>query len=717
MLPSLKRTLLTMLALARCASPSFGDAPQGDLGAYYRAPLSIGAAYRSLTPFAGYRTGFDVYELSASARYTTRALPWLQPVITGGLFQFVPRDTGSRWGHQDAYGLLGAAFTWRMSKALELGAELSGGASLSLYPDLLPDTGTLYASSLLARAEARLALIPSFNVAVELAPSLTYQRSLGPLSDFDGLSLGIGLSAQVRFGEDPDSPKAALRSLRITAPRGLSAFPAMQSWYVRNPLATVTVENTGTFTVRDVAVAFFQKGYMDAPTACAAIPEMKPGERRDVGILASFNEEVFTNEGVRPLVGDVSVTYTGQGRPGEQHASLSYDLQDKTGIVWDDNRKAAAFITPADGALRNYASWIRQIHKETLQPGYSETVQFACQVFNALAELGILYQADPLQPFASVMGAAATLDSVSLPRQTMTRATGDCDDLTVLYASILESAGVPTALVTVPGHIYAAFDAKTAGRDFADLAPDRDMTIAVAGGLWIPVEITLIGRARFTDAWRKGVEEWRAAEADPSQRGFYVTSAAQELYRPIGLRESDLGLQYGRKEAVVASTSREVGALVDAIVDAAAAAAMASGSKLDKNRLGIRLARFGRYDKAIAAFREAGAMDPGYAAPRLNLGNAYLLSKSYDKALAEYQRLDAALSPGGATHTLAVLRLNMAQCCAAMGRQADASRYLGMATAIEPDIGKDFPSVERGSGTAARAAESAAPAVNPLFEE
>ena len=35
---------------------------------------------------------------------------------------------------------------------------------------------------------------------------------------------------------------------------------------------------------------------------------------------------------------------------------MSYELYDKTAIVWDDDAKAAAFITPADSALRNFAN-------------------------------------------------------------------------------------------------------------------------------------------------------------------------------------------------------------------------------------------------------------------------------------------------------------------------------------------------------------------------
>ena len=88
------------------------------------------------------------------------------------------------------------------------------------------------------------------------------------------------------------------------------------------------------------------------------------------------------------------------------------------------------------------------------------------------------------------------VDSISLPRDTLRRITGDCDDLTVLYNSVLEAAGTETGFITVPGHIYAAFNTHIPARKFRDVHPDREMTLNVDGELWIPVEITLVGRRK-----------------------------------------------------------------------------------------------------------------------------------------------------------------------------------------------------------------------------
>jgi tetratricopeptide (TPR) repeat protein len=709
-----RHALMAALLSLVITRPLTAEEPKVDLNSYYRFPFSIGATYQALSPLGDYRTGFDLYDLSAVLRYPLPMFPTVQPCLQAGLLEFAPRSTDTKWEHKDLYALVGASYANRINPTFEVGADLLLGMSLSLYPSLLPESGTVGNLNFLARAGASIALVPSYHFAIELSPSLTWLSSFSPLSDFDGLVLGVGLSAHLRLGDDPDAPKPALRSLRILQGARVSVFPAMQSWYTRNPFAGLSVENTEAFPIQDIEITFYQKGYMDSPTPCASIPVLKPGESCDVGIMASFNAEVFHNEGITPLSGEIVMTYKGQGRSGEQRATISYDLQDKSGIVWDDDRKAAAFITPADGALRNYASYIRQINKDRIQPGYSETVQFACQLFNALGEIGILYQADPLQPFASVKGARMTVDSVSLPRDTLTRGTGDCDDLSVLYASLLESAGVQTALITVPGHIYVAFGTKTAGKAYGDLTPDRAMTINLDDELWIPVEITMIGRSTFIEAWRKAVEEWRACESDPALRGFFPTGKAQEIYRPIGLKETDLGLQYGSKQAVVESSARDIGRLVDAVIDAATAAAKASGSKQDRNKLGIRLARFGRYERAITAFKDAAALDPAYMSPRINLGNVYLMSKSYDKALAEFQKLEKTITEAGSP---AVLWINMAECYSAMGNTSKSSEYLALAARADPALAGRYASRSQAEAAAGRAAEADAPGISPIFEE
>lgn len=687
-----------------------------NLDTYYQFPLSLGLQYRALTPFSDYRADFDLLDFSAAFRLPLTAAPIFQPCVDAGFLQFSARDsTETKWEHRDLYALAGVTLSTRLSKYFEVGGDFMAGLSLSLFPNLLPDSGeTCAQTNIVAEFGGKVVLLPSFNFAVEFAPSLRYVGALGPLEDFDGFMVGLGLSAHVRLGEDPDAPRTALNSLKLSLSKMPPIFPAMQNWYSKNPLARLRIENTERFPLENIEITFFQKGFMDSPTICATVPLLAPGASVEVGILAAFNQEVFRNEGVIPLSGEIAVTYRGKGRAGEQKASVSYDLLDKSAIVWDDDRKEAAFITPADSALRNYASYIRQICKDKTVTGYSDSVQFACELFHALGELGILYQADPTQPFASVKGTAEVIDSVSLPRDTLRRITGDCDDLTALFASILESAGIPTAFITVPGHIYAAFDAKTVPKDFSYLNADRGMSLVVGDRLWVPVEITMIGKSTFVEAWRKAIEEWNAAP--PEERHFYETAEAQEIYRPVGLKEADLGLQYGRKDPVVSGSLRDINAVVDGILEQAQAAARHDNLKESWNRLGIKLARYGRLDKAMQAFRQAASLDPAYASPRINLGNVLFLMKDYDRALAEYQRLDKALSSGGSAQTLAGLRINISKCYNAMGNYAKAGEFLSKATELDPGLGEKFAYLAAAEGGGGRAAMADVD-IGPVFEE
>lgn len=706
------------LVLAALLTPglSFGAEPSGiSFTERYWSPFSMGIGYQSVTSLGSSGALYDTYGLNGIFRLSFQAFPALQPALRLGLTQSTAREIGSPWSHTDYYGLLGAVWAHRLSKTFEVGAELTAGPSVSVFPDILGGTESGLNANIAANAGAFFAMAPSYNFELAFTPALRWQKALGALTDYDGFTLGLGITAQFRLGEDPDSARAEPRFLRFSDLPSAAVFPAMQSWYVKNPLGSVTITNTDRLPLRDVQVSFYQKGYMDAPTVCAVIPELKAGESKTVGLLASFNQEVFRTEGVIPLTGEISVTYETRNRSASQTQSLSYDLQDKSAILWDDDRKAAAFITPSDSALRNYASYIRQACKTQAVPGLSESVQFACELYYALSELGILYQSDPVTPFSVSRETAMAVDSVSLPRDTLKRITGDCDDLTVLFASLLEAAGYESGFITVPGHIYAAVNTKVAAAQYADLNPDRAMSINLDGELWIPVEVTMLGREGFLEAWRRGMAEWAECEERPADRALYTTASAQALYRPVSLREADLGLQYGSAAAVASNFSRDAKKLVDGII-AYYTASSKKDSPADLNRLGLRLARYGFPDKALPVLKQAVKLDGESPNPLINLGNVFYVSKDYDQALSHYRLAEtrlaeqAAADPASpAAARLDGVRSNISRCLASMGKADDAK---GSPTALAA-----APGSSSGADMAKAAGESAkaASADTPLY--
>ena len=87
-------------------------------------------------------------------------------------------------------------------------------------------------------------------------------------------------------------------------------------------------------------------------------------------------------------------------------------------------------------------------------------------------------------------------------------------DLTDLFNSLLETVGIETAFLTVPGHIYSAFNTGLPARDYRNQNPERNMGILLDGAIWVSLEITMMGAAyaRFgslakaEDAFRKALD-------------------------------------------------------------------------------------------------------------------------------------------------------------------------------------------------------------------
>ncbi len=676
---------------------AYGQDGRPDLDEYYRFPLSVGLEFEQLTPFNDYSADFNATELAVSVCAPLRFNASLQPLVRLGIRNWDylnNEDPDDRWQHRHWFGQLGVAYAHRVSREFEIGGTAAVGLSDAVFPylDKDPVTGDFSPRSnlyLLATVAGKVSLNPSFALSIDVAPSMSYQRSFTPLDRYDGFVFGLGIGAHYRFGEDPDAPQAIIRSLRIAEDAAVPpVYAAMQSHYVSNPIATVALTNVESFPIRDVQVAFFQEGFMDNPTPAASLAELGPGRTAEVKLLAAFNSQIFSTEGVTPLNGEIRASYVARNRPATQTFPVTYDLHDRTAITWDDDRKAAAFITPADSALRNFASYVRQAGKDSVVPGLSEPLQVAMQVYAALKELGIIYQADPTSPFASAQANARLVDSVSLPRDTLRRGTGDCDDLTALFAALLETVGVETGYITTPGHIFPMINSKVATRDYALLHPEQPMSIDIDGELWVPVEITLVAGADFGAAWRRGIELYRLFDANSSRRAVTLTRDAQKAFRPVGLRETDAGIVYPRAVQLRARFAGSVSGLIDTIVASAEKRAQESNSRRDFNSLGIVAAQLGRYQAAEAAFNSALALDRNYMSPLINLGNLHFVQGRLQDALRSYHRAERALQERqrtGTTEYAAVL-LNIARSYQKLENYDQARAYHAQLEAVDPQL-------------------------------
>ncbi len=659
----------------------------GDLDLYYRFPLSLGARYESVNPYAAYGVQFNVYGIGAVAIVPLPRAPRIQPFLEMTVTRFDAQDPdeAGRWDHSSFSVLAGPSWMRRLSREFELGGLLGVGGGLTLFPDLVEEPvgyGTVSAA-----AGIKLGLNPTYNFSVAIEPRFAYHSALAELDRFDGVSFSIGLSAHVRFGEDPDSAANAIRAMRFSNVEVPDLFAAMQSYYASNPFGSVVLENTERAAAEEVVVSFFQPGLMDTPTVAAEIGELRPGELVTVPLKAVYNSSVFDLEGITPLSGEIIVSYRFRGRPAEQRQTVGYDLHDKTALTWDDDRKLAAFITPADSAIRNYQSALMRYTRDAAGDEISEAMRAAITAYVGLEELGIAYQADPTSPFVAVQQDVYAVDSVNLARDTLRRVSGDCDDLTVLFATMLETVGVETGFITVPGHVYPVFNTGVPASRFDLLHPERSMTINVDGELWVPVEVTLLGTADFRAAWRRGIELYLEYGGDPQVSGFYRTADARSIFRPVGLRQTDLGLQYGDDGEVRRRYTGQITAMVDTVLDALERRAAERNRSRDYNRLGIAAARKGRFSRAEAAFTTALRLDGDYVDAQINLGALQLARGRHALAVLTLQDLAVRLGrdESASPRSLATVYLNLARAHYELDEFGPAAEYFELAQGIDPE--------------------------------
>ncbi|MFW6251536.1 MAG: tetratricopeptide repeat protein, partial [Alkalispirochaetaceae bacterium] len=481
-----------------------------------------------------------------------------------------------------------------------------------------------------------------YHLGIEFRPALQYTQSIGELERYDGLSFSLGVSVHYKFGQDPDAG-GIIRSIRFDKVEVHDVFPAMQSYYVNNPIGSVRFSNRDSVEITDVVVSFYQDGFMDTPTPVGELEKLEPGEGAEFDMTAAFNGSVFQTEGITPLSGEVIVDYTYRTKGVQQRTAVEYDMHDLRALTWDDTRKAAAMVTPSDSNMQNFASYARQSMRDLTVGMIPSQIQDAIGLFYALKETGIIYQRDPVIPFDEAQASPTIVDSITLPRQTLQRTTGECDDLTVLYASLLETVAVEAGFIATPGHLYNVFNTGVPAESRHLVHPDPYMTIEVEGEAWIPLEITLVGQAEFMEAWREGANEWHRYDENPEVRELVPVREAQQAYRPVALRQSDVPIPYGERAVIASRFNAGLDELVDLILAEYERVARGSENARDYNQLGIVAGDFRRFGVAERALNTSLALDRNFLPAQINLGNVYLLQEQPQNALRLFHRVEQSL--------------------------------------------------------------------------
>jgi tetratricopeptide (TPR) repeat protein len=649
---------------------------------------------------------------SSAAYYTlgggAALLAEYKPPITFPLFL----AAGLGYGIQplDAFGLnlnvfsvsAGIGVQFPFLTRMSLGVSARGGYFMGLVRDEVGNStwgGNPFVS---ADGGLDFYVTPSLSLGIGAG----YRYLFGPASPLlssVGVTLGthyrFPISGSVGFGPSPARPSP----LEIRDVATDVILPVFYQYYDEHPIGRAVIANKGRQPARDLKVSVFIKSYMDSPKTVEVQGEVPAGGTRQIDLYALFTDKVLEiTEGTK-VAAEIGLAFTAGKESWTSSSVQTIRLENRNASTWDDNRRAAAFVTARDPAVLAYAKTVASLVRSGENQVLDYALRTAIAMHGALGLSGIGYVPDPKTPYIQYVKNAAAIDFLQFPRQTLAYKSGDCDDLTVLYAALLAAASVDTALVTVPEHIFVAFALDLPADSASRFLGSTDGLIIRDGRAWMPLEVTLV-RESFLAAWQEGAREWKQY-AGGKDAGFYPLTEAWKTFEPVGL-PGEAAASPPPDARIVETYLAEINRLADHLLgprvrELEGRISQAKDAQRLYNSLGLLYARFGILDKAEAQFQKSAAIR-SYAPALLNLGNVYLLRKLPTKALTFYQQ--ALRQDPGNPNVLA----GLVQTYRAMNRTADADRSFAQLAQVSPDTAKRFEATAAaGSGDTARAGDAA----------
>lgn len=309
-------------------------------------------------------------------------------------------------------------------------------------------------------------------------------------------------------------------------------FPVLYSWYENNSFGKIEITNKEDSSITDVTVSFFQPQYMAHAKECATFKRIKCDETVSVDLYAFFNEQILELREKTDTSSYIIVNYSRLGKKLSQRYALDVPVYGRNNMSWDDDRRAAVFVSSKDPAAMQFAKYTASIVRDNLCIDVPVNIQYAIGIFQALNEFGLNYVVDPSSAFEDNVG-TSSIDFLQFPYQTLMYRGGDCDDLSILVCSLFEAVGIDTAFITVPGHIFMAFDSGLTPEQAKTIFKNRSEYIVDDGKVWMPLEITLSDEG-FYRACRYGAREWNAADAKGTA-ALYKMHDSWKIYQPISV--------------------------------------------------------------------------------------------------------------------------------------------------------------------------------------
>jgi len=406
--------------------------------------------------------------------------------------------------------------------------------------------------------------------------------------------------------------------------------------YEQDGVGRIKLTNYTNKPIENIKISFLLNNFMDFSTE-GKIDQLLPGQSEEFVLKAVFNNNILTITEDSSIQAMVEASYFQDGKRVSFSKNPTVTVYDKHRMTWDEHDRVASFITPKDTPIINFARSIA-----TQFSGTKDESQLAAVVFDAMGVIGMTYISNPTDPYQKSLAKTETtvktdtVDYVQYPRETLERKSGDCVDLVTFYTSALESVGISTLMVEVPDHILMMFS--TGINADPDGYTMDDMYVIHEGKLWIPVEVTIVGKS-FIKAWELGASnyyKWKnkglaILDIHDSWNTYKPATLPISTLKTMDVTSGDIEKKFqGDFMSMLKISSRtKTRRYLQAIEK--------NPSDMDAHlQMGIILAKIGDRVEAMKYFDKILVSEPKNAAALNNRGNIFMINGKYSEAQKAY---------------------------------------------------------------------------------
>ncbi|PLX97402.1 MAG: hypothetical protein C0621_00035 [Desulfuromonas sp.] len=452
--------------------------------------------------------------------------------------------------------------------------------------------------------------------------------------------------------------------------------------YENDGVGRVKISNNTTDPISKLRLLFFLKDFMDYPSE-VSIDNLAPRSSQEVTLKAVFNNRILDITEDTPIQAEITAIHFRNAQEKRYETVQSLTIYEKHRLMWDMRERFAAFITPKDPTILDFARAVATPFADNGSP-----LLYGGVLFDALGVLGVRYMQDPSNPYQATSGQTDFVDYIQYPQETLSRKSGDCDDLVGLYTSLLESLGIHTMIVEVPGHMFMMYDSGLEVGSVSEMM--SALYIEHDEKLWIPVEVTLVS-SPFISAWEKGSQGYHEHQQngnltllDPRKawESFKPASLAATTWRPELISREQLEENFPNELTTLRRIRiRNIGKQYLDILQEAPEDAEAL------LQYGIINAKSGEIDEAVRHIEKAAASAPDNAAIANALGNVRFMSDDLEAACDAYTEA-VRLEPSDPR-----LLISLARCQQRLGQRENAATTFRQACNIDKRLRIEYRSL------------------------